>query len=884
LRPIRRASWRSWALLLALVPGLLAEEALVRLSAASPPPSAAVSEPPPVAAPVPAPLERQPQRKHHHRRHHRHLHAHTQASPRQPAPRDALRRKPAATPAPVALALKAAGPQHPADGTPEDAAHPPPAAADKTPPAPSAATPVWLEVEINGQHPGTALLLRDPQGRTWVSREDLERWRLRVPPGRPLLDGGIAYYPLDAFPGLACTIDDAAQSIAIRAPAELFVETIIGAAHTQPATPVHSAPGGFFNYDVVVARATGDGSPDRTTANGLFEAGAFGRWGTGTNTFVRSESATAGVSSLVRLDTTLTQDQPEALASLRVGDSISGASSWGGAVHFGGVQWSTDFTTQPGFVTTPLAGLHGEAILPSTLDLYINNALNLETNVLPGPFTIDNLPLVSGQGTARLVVRDILGQEQQINVPYYASPVLLRPGLSSFSYEVGAVRDDYALQSNDYGRSLAIGTQRYGFSDTFTGELRAEVLRDQQTAGLGGAWLVDGFAVANAAVSASHSARGDGELLQLGFSRQSRAISFGANATLESPDYIQVGMLPTQLAPVRVLQGFVAMPMVGRGSLSLNYVQDDYRDQSPAHLLSSQVSWPVGQNGFFGMYALKPLRGGAGPVLGVNFIYTLGARNSVSASVTRQNSGTQDEVQMQQSLPAGRGLGYRVAVGTGAGSQWDAMVDYQNDVGTYTLRSVRDQSQSTDSAEVQGGVALLDGEAFLTRKMDESFAVVRVGDYPNVHVYADNQEVGITDSSGTALVPRIRAYDHNPLRIEQADLPLDVDIDTLEKDAVPYRFSGVLVNFDVKRSLGALVTLTQDDGRPVPAGASAKIAGSDIEFPVGMHGEVYLAGLSNSSAVRVSWAGSACDVTVAFVQSADPVPRLGPYVCKQVSP
>jgi outer membrane usher protein len=759
-------------------------------------------------------------------------------------------------------------------------AHPPTAA--MTPPASNAATPVWLEVEINGQHPGTALLLRNPAGRIWVSRDDLEHWRLRVPQGRPLLAGGAAYYPLDDFPGLTCAIDDAAQSIAIRAPAELFIETLIGAAHTQPAIPVHSSPGGFFNYDVVAARAAGDGSPERTTANGLFEVGGFSRWGTATTTFARTDAAAGG--ALVRLDTTFTEDRPEALASLRIGDSISGASTWGGAVHFGGVQWSTDFTTQPGFVTTPLAGLHGEAILPSTLDLYINDALNLETNVLPGPFTVDNLPLVSGQGTARLVVRDILGQEQQINVPYYASPILLRPGLSSFSYEVGVARDNYALESNDYGRSLAIGTQRYGFSDTFTGEVRGEVLRDQQTAGLGGAWLVDGFAVANAAVSASRSPRGDGELLQFGFSRQSRAVSFGASATLESPDYIQVGMLPGQLAPVRVLQGFVAMPMIARGSLSLNYVQDDYRDQGPAHLLSSQVSWPVSQNGFLGFYALKPLRGGAGPVVGVNFIYTLGARNSVSASVTRQNGGTQDEVQIQQNLPAGRGLGYRVAVGAEAGNQWDAMVDYQNDIGTYTLHSVHQQAQSTDSAEVQGGVALLDGAAFLTRKMDESFAVVRVGDYPNVHVYADNQEVGITDSSGTALVPRIRAYDHNPLRIEQADLPLDVDIDTLEKDAVPYRFSGVLVNFAVKRSFGALVALTLENGRPVPAGATATIAGGEIEFPVGMHGEVYLAGLSTSSAVRVNWDGNACEVTVAFVPSADPVPRLGPYVCRSVSP
>ena len=820
--------------------------------------------------------------KHKHKHKHKHRHAgrprhagrHKHSGQHVNAGKDAGR--PVLAGKPAGSARRAAGTTN-AVGVPESVKAPLAADAAKAPSA-NAGELVWLDVEINAQYPGTALLRRDAQGRLWVSSDDLERWRVRPPPVPPIIERGTPYYPLDAFPGLTYAVDEAAQSIAIKAPASAFVATVIGGAHTRPATPVRSSPGGFFNYDVVAARASGNASADRTTINGLFEAGAFNSWGTATTTFVRSNSAADP--SVVRLDTTLTQDRPLALASVRVGDSISEAASWGGAVHFGGVQWSTDFTTQPGFVTTPLAGVRGEAVLPSTLELYIDNALNMQTTVQPGPFAINNLPLISGQGEARLVVRDILGQEQQIVTPYYSSPVLLRSGLSSFSYEVGAVRDNYGLESNDYGQGLAVGTQRYGFTDGFTGEVHGELLRDQQTAGVGGAWLAHESAVVNAAVSASHSARGGGELLQLGFSRQSRTLSFGASATLESPDYVQVGMAPGQLAPVRVLQGFVALPMPARGSLSLNYVQDDFRDQSPVHLLSSQASWPVGRNGFIGIYALKPTRGGAAPVAGLNFIYTLGARNSASASLTRQNGGSQEQVQVQQNLPAGQGLGYRVAVGADTTDLWDATVAYQNEVSTYTLRSMRSQGQSVDSAESQGGVALLDGETFLTRKMDESFAVVRVGDYANVHIYADNQEVGVTDSSGTALVPRIRAYDHNPLRIEQSDLPLDVDIDSLEKDAVPYRFSGVLVKFDVKRSLGALVMLTLGDGKPVPAGATATMSGSDVEFPVGLRGEVYLTGLGNSTDVRVSWPGRSCDVKVAFVPSADAVPRLGPYVCE----
>jgi outer membrane usher protein len=483
-------------------------------------------------------------------------------------------------------------------------------------------------------------------------------------------------------------------------------------------------------------------------------------------------------------------------------------------------------------------------------------------------------------------VRDVLGQQQLISVPYYASPSLLRPGLSSFSYEVGVARENYGLASNDYGRSLAVGTQRYGFSDTFTGELHAELLRDQQTIGVGGVWLARDFAVLNAAVGESHSARGKSPLLQLGIERESHTLSFGASARFTSEKYVQLGMLPSELAPVRVLQGFVSFPMPQRGSLGVNYIQQDYRDRTPVHLLSTQASWPVSHNGFLSFTALKPIRGGGsaggGAIIAVNLIFSLGSRTSIGASASRQSGSGQEQVQMQQNLPAGRGFGYRVAVGAGSADAWDATLNYQTDFGTYALHSVRVDNQSSQSAEAQGGIAMLDGEFFLSRKLDQSFAVVRVGDYSNVRIYADNQEVAVTDATGTALVPHIRAYERNPVSIEQADLPLDVEFGALQKDAVPYRRSGVLLDFEVKPSDGALLLLVRADGSPVPAGAVAQIAGIGEEFPVGLHGETYVTGLSKSSLVRVTGAGQDCETTAVFVPSADPVPKLGPYVCRGV--
>jgi outer membrane usher protein len=749
--------------------------------------------------------------------------------------------------------------------------------------APGTASLVWLEVEVNGQQPGTSLLLQTPDGRLWAPAEDLRLWRLPIPPGEPLINNGGAYYALDRLPGLHYTIDDATQSVTISAPARLFAETVIDQARARGAKPDPARPGGFLNYDLIAARMPGAAAEMTTSIGGQLEVGMFNRWGVGTTTFVRPVAITD--ESLIRLDTTWTQDRPDQLASLRFGDSISGTSSWSGAVHFAGVQWSTDFSTQPSFVTTPLAGIHGEAVLPSTIDLYIDDALRLQTSVPPGPFSINNLPVISGQGTAQIVVRDVLGQQQLITVPYYASPSLLRPGLSSFSYEVGAARDNYGLSSNDYGRSLAVGTERYGFSDTFTGEVHAEVLPDQQTVGVSGVWLAHSSVVLNVAVATSHSSRGDAPLLQLGVDRESHTFSFGASARFAAEGYVQLGMLPSELAPVRVLQGYFSFPTPARGSVGVNYIQEDYRDQAPAHIVSTQASWPVSHDGFLSFTAMKPLRGGnpgSGATVGINLIFSLGERRSVSTTESRQGGAGQEQVQMQQNLPAGRGLGYRVAVGMGPADPWDATLSYQTDFGTYTLRSTRDDNQTGYSAEAQGGVAVLDDDFFLSRRINQSFAVVRVGDYPNVRVYADNQEVAVTDSSGEALVPHIRAYERNPVSIEQADLPLDAEFGALEKDAIPNRRSGVLVNFDAKPSQGALLVLVQEDGTPVPAGAVAHLAGNAEDFPVGMRGETYVTGLSKSIPVRVTWPSLECEAMVEFVPSADPLPKLGPIICRSV--
>lgn len=739
-----------------------------------------------------------------------------------------------------------------------------------------AAEEVWLAVRLNRQPAETTLFVRRA-GRLLVRDEDLQRWRLRLPDVAPVAHGDAAFYPLDALRGLSYQVDEATQTLVLDAAPGLFGATALRGAAAGFSVPAPAPPGGYLNYDLFASHAQG-----HTTTSGLLELGAFGGWGAGSSNFVSRE--VAGERRFIRLDTVWTRDMPGELASLRLGDAISSAGSWGRSVRFGGVQWATNFATQPGFITFPLPGLSGEAVLPSTVDLYVNDALRMRREVPTGPFSIQDLPVISGRGEARLVVRDLLGREQVIIQPYYASARLLQQGLHDYSYESGLIRENFGVASNEYGRFMAAGTHRLGLTDRLTGEVHGELLRDQQTVGAGAAWLWPEAGVFTASVAGSRGSRGAGGLLAAGFERQARRLSFGGSIQMATEHFSQLGLQPGQAAPRQLSQAFVSVSSANFGSTGLSYTHQVFRDREEVELVSASYGLSLGKLGFISLSVLHFLGGDAKTILGLTFTSSLGERTSASVSATAQRDSRQAQVQVQRNLPAGSGIGYRLRAGVADSDLREAGVSLQSDVGTYSLEAARSRGETGFRGSASGGVAWLGGSPFLSRRISDSFAVVQVPDYPNVRIYADNQPVATTDGAGSALVPRLRPYQKNSIRIEQADLPLDAQIDAVQIDAVPYFRSGLLLQFPVRRSRGALLTVVLDNGEPLPAGAVAQIVGEKEEFPAGLKGEVYLTGLAANNRLRVAWRGQSCEFTVPFPDTTEPVPHLGTYTCTGVKP
>ena len=737
---------------------------------------------------------------------------------------------------------------------------------------------IWLAVSLNGQQSDeVALFLRTATGRILAPVAQVKTWRLRTPSQTVMTHEGEQYLSLDALPGLSYSVDEDKQVLVIKAPARLFEPVALTFSNKDSAQPPKPPFGAFLNYNLVGTTAN-----SQTALAGSLEASVFGPAGAGvTEYLVRHEDRQTRA---IRLMSTWTIDHPETARSLRFGDSITGSSAWGGAVRFGGIQWASNYTTRPGFITMPLPGIGGESALPSTVDVYVDNMLRLQNNLPSGPFHVADVPIITGAGDVRIVVRDLLGRQQVIDQPYYASPELLRAGLQEYSLETGFIRDNFALTSNDYGRPLVVATDRTGLTDQLTGEVHGELLSEQQTVGLSSSVLVGTFGVLDASIAGSHDRQGRGGLVGLGFQRSARALSVGADFQYASREFVRVGMLPYQPS-ARLMSQLFASAALGRfGSVSVSRTRYDYYTGHTLDILSGRYSINVGWLGYLSFSVLRTVAGTRDTTVALSLTHSIDARTSLTSSTTSDTGGTTTELDLQRNLPAGRGLGYRVIADAGAFQAVDGTLDLQGDTGGYAIEAREQSGLKQAQVSAAGGIALLGGHVFPTRPIEDSFAVVQVGAESGVRVYRENQLVGQTDSAGYVLVPGLRAYQDNAISIEQADIPLDRTVATVQSQAVPYFRSGVLVSFPIEHPSGALLTVQLDSGKPLPAGAVVQVSGVKEEFPTGLNGEVYVTGLTAHNDLHAAWPGGACSFSMAYEPSTDPLPRLGPFVCRSAAP
>ncbi len=751
-----------------------------------------------------------------------------------------------------------------------------------------AAPPVFQEwllvVNFNSTlHDDIELFLQDPQGEVWASVQTLYEYHfIKLDQYRAINYQGRWFYRLHDFPGLTYQLDQNYLVLAIDAPPNLLQSQSFIKTQFIPTEVPPPPPGGFLNYDLSVQTYT-----NANQAGGIFTAGIFNALGVGTaGVLVQDQSPQQNQDDrnfkYIRLNTTWQTDFPMAMKSLRLGDTYTAPSLWSQSVGFGGVQWRTNFGTQPTFVPFPLPSFSGEAVLPSSVDLLVNSSLVGTQKVDPGPFTIFNLPVVTGIGDVTAVTTDLLGRQQVVTAPYYATAQLLKPGLHNSSYETGFVRNHYGEESNNYGPFFIAGTDAFGINDCFTAQWHGELLAQQQTAGVAGSYQMGLLGVFSGAAAMSHADDGGmGELGLVGFQHQSSiGLSFGSNVQVSSPAFVELGYDQHSFPSVQT-QSFIGYPITSGSSATLAYTLQANRGFPSASIFTGSYyqSLPWGFN--MSLTILTNIGGGT-TNQGVFLTLTraLDEYTSTNAGVNAQRDHTQALLQVIRTLPVGTGYGYNILAEPGDNSTYQVGVSAQNDIGTYSLTAIHQDNQNGLRGEVSGAVATIAGEGvYLSRLLNNSFAIVETG-VPGATIFNFNQEVATTNKEGVAFVPNLVAYQNNPLSIDPNQLPLNAEIGATKMNVLPYFSSGRLVQFPINMIRSAQMQLVLPSGEPLPAGAEVMLLGNPAVFYVAESGTFYVSGLEPKNTLIATWDGQSCHFHLDLPPTNAILPQLGKVVCE----
>lgn len=758
--------------------------------------------------------------------------------------------------------------------------------------------PLLLEVRLNSALlPGITQCYKDLANRIWVEENDIKAWGMHVGHHKPLSYQGQKLYQLDWLPGVKYQYSQYTMQLEIKAPPKLFTIQVF-----DPLSPRNGAlrprePGAFLNYDAVALRNNNPGV-NQTNLSALLGLGLFNRLGVGkANVLAYNKYAnnitllTNQSSKLVRLNTNWTLDKPEKIARLRFGDAITGSTYWSGAARFAGIQYATNFDTQPNLVTFPLPGYQGEASIPSTVDVFVNSVLNQQQIVNNGPYIFNNIPVISGAGTVNVVTQDILGRSKVVSFPYYTSPLLLKPNLVNFSYEAGFVRDNYGVNSNDYGRFLGVATYQRGITDHLTLGSHAELLFDQQTLGFSADYLLANYGVASIAVAGGHNNAGEGGLFSLGFNHQGPQLSYGFNTSLTTLNYIQLGTQPNTSPPSVVNQLFLGYSLENYGSFSTSYTMVNSRNfntnngisNTPtARLLTATYSYNLLKNISLTLGFVGDLRNSQTNQAFLSLVFAPDINHIVSNSASWQNHQFQDTLQLSKPVPLGTGYGYNIFASNNSSRYAGADLTYQNEIGAYTARVGQGRGQESYEIDASGSAIYFAGNGFLARKLTSSFALIQVPHYRDIDIYYENQLMGHTDNNGNLLITQLLPYQENRIEIDPTTVPLDTEITLTKQIVVPYYYSGVLAKFPIQHLQGVVMHLVTPQGKYAPVGAEVALTidKNCNTYPVANDGEVYISDIKDRNLEgSVSWSNQTYYFSTRIANTNDPIIELGDITC-----
>ncbi|UII71356.1 fimbria/pilus outer membrane usher protein [Pseudomonas sp. HN11] len=725
-------------------------------------------------------------------------------------------------------------------------------------------------LRVNGNPLGLVDAQFDAQGQLCFTQGLLEKAGLVQPRGN-IREGANADQAchdfLGAFPTTMVRLRPGIDEVALVVPTQSFREP-------QWATG-HFSQGGtaaVFNYDVLGFNSRSHSGPSRFMS-AYTEAGFnLGDWIVRSRQFYVSDN---GDTRTEHLYAYAQRDIAALQSTLQVGQLSSNNPLFGG-VPLSGVQFSPDGQSRVPAGSNN-AVVEGLAQSQSRIEVRQSGVLIHSTLVPEGPFRLTGLPLLNGTSDLDVSVIDVRGAKRSFVVPA-ASFAGGAPAAPGFYFSLGKVRENAV--ENGPTPVVAMGSGTWGLGRNSSAGFGLLSTDEYWSAGgtLGSVFFQ------RVSVGARHN-----------LSRDSRNSVSGARSSVSVSSPV-VANIDVNLSATTQTQGYREVLEAGR-SAKVDELGSRFKNQ-----YTVGVSWVDPALGGFSMgytrgaqfdgqmtehvFASwnKSFRYADVALIADSQVGGHRIRRDTPLAGSRRDSALDDDLslRLQVSVPLGGDRrvssyisrrGDRSRAGAALSERVNEYVNY--DVGIerdlsaqeqsirgqvdlmprYTrvgLGVSRDSLGNTYTGQLQGGVVAHEGGlTFSPYAVGDTFGIVSVGDIGAAKVETPQGPVW-TDFTGQAVIANLPAYTNSHVEVQTQSLPKRVDLKNGTQVLAAGRGSFNTVAFDVVKVRRVLLTASDQQGRPLPQGASVFGKGDRFLTSVVGEGMIFLNDVNESQDLRVS--------------------------------
>lgn len=760
------------------------------------------------------------------------------------------------------------------------------------PPPPTALAPgadrserLYLELIVNTRSTAKVVSVRKQGEHFWLARDTLGGMAL------PTALADASEVDLAALDEAEVRYDDVNQRLYLDVPSAWLPPQMLEGRPGPAIEPARSTPGALINYDLYTSRV----DTGRTRSSLWHELRVFGIGGafssTGRFRYQLSDTPSGSEDDgYIRYDTTWRSFDQDSLRALEVGDVITRPLAWTRAVRLGGIQLSREFSIRPDLVTYPLPAFAGSTQVPTTVDLLIDGNRIDRRDIAPGPFTFADIPTLNGAGEATVVTRDASGQRVVTTLPFYVTNELLRPGLSSYSVGLGALREDYAQRDFGYGQAAGDASYRYGVLDWLTLSTHVETAESLALGGAGSTLRLWRLGTLELAVQHS-DARRSGNAWSAGYEYRGSTFSVGTRWEERESGFSDLSRLAADdFHDGAEQRGQVtASASLGEwGSVAAGYF-DIRGDDYASRLLNLSYQRPLGAGAQLALTASRE-PGESWATLAQLTFSLPGVGGVASVGTYRDTSGdVREQARYARSTPLEGGWGWNLGVERGGddgsdgslGSQ--AEVQYRHRVATLRGGYYEFGDSAYYFGGVAGSVALMEQRLFAANEIRDAFVVVSTDGHGNIPVQYENQRVGTTDDDGYLLVPWGNAWYPGKYAINTLSLPPNVATSAVEQSVAVQAQSGYLLNFPLERHAATNVKLVDESGAVLPVGTPVSIPGGGSSL-VGWDGMTYFESLTEATFVTARLpSGGRCRAMIPIEKEKNVLYQPGAVTCRAIA-